>query len=184
MAFSISQVLYDWMHEKRIVSAVAQEMRIKEATLSAELRPSNPHAKLGADELIPLFQAIRNIGYGSELEGILHRFTGALRDSDLSEIPETDLVPHVLTLARGLGMLSDCVVRIPQVQDEVELTRLCTMLRTEILPVVLKMESMMTARLRDIRRTSKEPPRDESAGDQTHRLLSNGHTDGLAGGAL
>jgi hypothetical protein len=131
-------------------------MGIKEATLSAQLRPTNPHAKLGADELIPLFQAIRNIGYGSELEGILHRFVGALRDSEHAEIPETDLVPHVLALARGLGILSDCAGRIPHIRDEVELTRLCTMLRTEILPVVLKMESMMASRIKDIRRADKE----------------------------
>ncbi len=117
---------------------------------------------MGADELIPLFQAIRNIGYGSELEGILHRFIGALRDSDRKESAETtDMVPQVLALARGLGILSDCAGRIPHVRDEVELTRLCTMLRTEILPVVLKMESMMASRIKEIRRTQTETPRDD-----------------------
>ncbi len=36
MAFSITQVIYEWMHEKRIVTAVAQEMRSKEGTLLGE----------------------------------------------------------------------------------------------------------------------------------------------------
>jgi hypothetical protein len=152
MSFSMTEVLYEWMHELRIVSAVAQEMGIKESTLSAELRPTNAHAKLGVDELVPLFNAIRKIGYGTELEGIQHRFIGALRDSNLTEMPETDMVPQVLALARGLGILCDCAGRIPQLSDTAELSRLCTMLRTEILPVVLKMESMMASRLKDIRR--------------------------------
>jgi hypothetical protein len=157
MAFSITEVLYEWMHEKRIVTAVAREMGTLETTLSAKLRPSNPHAKLGADELAPLFQAIRRVGYGAELEGILHRFIGEIRDTEFTEIPETDLVPQVLALARGLGILCDCASRIPRIQDEAELTRLCIMLRTEILPVVLKMESMITARIKEMHRTTISP---------------------------
>jgi hypothetical protein len=151
MAFSITQALYDWMHERRIVSAVAREMGINENTLSAELRSHRSQAKLGADELIPLFEAIRRIGYGQELDGILHQFCAALHDGTVVELDDGDMVPHVLKLTKSLGILSDCAARIPLTTDEDELARVSIMLRTEVLPVILKMEDMVSTRLKYLR---------------------------------
>jgi hypothetical protein len=151
MAFSITQALYDWMHERRIVSSVAREMGMNENTLSAELRSHRSQAKLGADELIPLFEAIRRIGYGRELDGIIHQFCAALHNGTPDEDNDGDLVPHVLTLTKSLGILSECAARIPQSVDESELARVSIMLRTEVLPVILKMEDMVSARVKDLR---------------------------------
>jgi hypothetical protein len=150
MAFSVTEALYDWMHKRRIVCAVAREMGINETTLSAELRSRRSQAKLGADQLIPLFQAIRRIGYGRELDGILHQFYAALRGEEGNTLPDSDLVPHVLKLTCSLGILSDCAARIPQTTDEDELARLSTMLRTEVLPVILNMDSLLSSRLKHL----------------------------------
>lgn len=151
MDYSITRVLYDWMHEKRIVTLVAQEMGMKDCTLSAKLRPSNPQAKLSADELVQLFSAVRQVGYGKELSGILHEFVRACQGTVEFEADGTDMIPHVLELVRGLGLLSDVAGRIATISDEEELIKLSTMIRTEILPVVLRMESLVDARLEKLR---------------------------------
>lgn len=152
MPFSITDALYEWMHKRRIVSAVAQCLGVKESTLSSELHPARYHAKLGADELIPLCRAIRQIGYGHELRGILHRFVNELESEETPEIPEGDLVPQVLKLNRGLGTLADCAAHVNRMDDEAELIQLKTMLRTEMLPVLLKMEDTIEHRLKAIRK--------------------------------
>jgi hypothetical protein len=152
MSYSITQVLYDWMHEKRIVALVAREMGMIDSTLSAKLRPSNPQAKLSADELVPLFDAIRREGYEKELEGVLHEFIQALRDPGSLLESDEPMVPLVLSLARGLGALSECAGRIASTTDEGELVKMCTMLRTEVLPVVLRMEALVDSRLKKVRK--------------------------------
>ncbi|MBU0507205.1 hypothetical protein KKH27_00015 [bacterium] len=153
MGFSIVDVLYEWMCERRIITAVAQQMGVSEATLSAELRRRKSQAKLGADELIPLFNAIRAIGYGDELKGIVHRFIRELRGEELSQVPDRDIVPLVLELTRGLGILSECAAAASRADNKKELETLRRMVRHEILPVVLRMESLIEHRLQQLERT-------------------------------
>jgi hypothetical protein len=148
MAFSLSEALYEWLHKRRIVSEVAQEMGVKVVTLSAELRPTNPQAKLGVEELRPLFAAIRRIGYGKELEGILHHFVESLRETDSEAVPDEDMFSNAVILAKSMGMLFDCADRVSTMRDEAELVKLSTMLRTEVLPAVLQMEKMVQKRLK------------------------------------
>ncbi|RPH93293.1 hypothetical protein EHM69_10700 [candidate division KSB1 bacterium] len=155
MPFSITDALYEWMHKRRIVSAVAQCLGVKESTLSSELHPARYHAKLGADELIPLCEAIRQIGYGHELRGILHRFISELENEESRELPEGDLIPQVLKLNSGLGTLSECAAHVSRMDDEAELIQLRTMLRTEMLPVLLKMEDTIEHRLKTICKRSQ-----------------------------
>jgi hypothetical protein len=156
MSFSITNALYDWMHEKRIVTAVAQAMGMKDSTLAAQLRPASLGHKLGADDLIQLCEAIRKIGYGRELQGILLQYHQALDEGTAVDPGDADLVPHVLKLVQTLGVISECAAKIPTITDEDELTKLCTMLRTEILPVVLQMESAIVTRLKTIRKRKRE----------------------------
>jgi hypothetical protein len=151
MAFSLSEALYEWMHKRRIVSDVAMEMGVKVVTLSAELRPTNSQAKLGVDELRPLFAAIRRIGYGKELEGILHQFVASLYDDSTEESDQEDMYSNAVVLAKSLGMLFDCADRVPTMRDEAELVKLSTMLRTEVLPAVLQMEKLAQSRLKTVR---------------------------------
>jgi hypothetical protein len=155
MSFSISETLYDWLHDKRIVASVAREMGINVGTLYAKLSPTCAPSKLSADELAGLFDAIRRIGYGSELRGILHDFIAEIQGKDSLAIPDQDLIPHVLTLTRCLGVLSECAGRVSEISDEEELVRLRRMLRTEVLPVVLQMEDTIEARLALIRKGRK-----------------------------
>lgn len=155
MSYSVTQALYDWLHEKRLIRAVSREMGISESTLAAELCPDRG-AKLGADELIPLFQAIRRIGYGDELNGILYYYIGELKGLELAHVPDEDLVPQVLKLSKSLGILSDCAARIAQISDEDELSNLNTMLRTEVLPVVMKMESTISSRIQAVQKSKRK----------------------------
>ena len=168
MAFSITKTLYDWMHKRRIVSEVAAEMGVKDVTLLAELRPTTPNAKLGADELIPLFQAIRTIGYGKELEGILYQFVCGLRGSEADgTVIIDDMRDHVVELAKSLKMLFECADCLPRLTDAEELARISTMLQTEVLPVVLQMTRIVQSRLETARRTQTLTPFSEILSDPT-----------------
>ena len=155
MSYSVTQALYDWLSEARLIRAVAQEMGVREGTLSSQLCPGRG-AKLGADELVPLFHAIRNIGYGSELNGILYQYIAELKGDELANVPDQDLVPHVLKLSKSLGILSNCAARISQISDVDELSGLNTMLRTEVLPVVINMENTIATRIATLRRTRRK----------------------------
>lgn len=141
MAGSITEILYDWLHKRRLVTATAQRMGMNPITLSAKLRPSNGQAKLGADELVPLFNAIREMGYGKELAGMLHRFIADLKGRERQTIPDEQLEPLIVQLTRGLAFFSEFAVRVPSQTNKVELARMRTMLRTEILPAVLRLEA-------------------------------------------
>ncbi|HEY3297001.1 MAG TPA: hypothetical protein VGL38_16325 [bacterium] len=154
MSYSVTQALYDWLHEKRLIRAVARDMGISESTLAARLCP-NRDGKLGADDMVPLFQAIRRIGYGAELNGILHQYIAELKGDELANVADQDLIPHVLKLSKSLGILSDCAARISQISDEDELASLNTMLRTEVLPVVMKMENTISSRIVALRKSKR-----------------------------
>ena len=155
MAYSITQDLYVWMHKRRIVSAVAAEMGIKDVTLSAELRPSTTNAKLGSDELIPLFNAIRRIGYGSELEGVLHTFLSELRgdSQDLRQTSE-DLRRSRGRAGKESEYALECAERLPSMSDPKALAQISTMLQTELLPVVLHMHKIVQTRLKAVQEVS------------------------------
>jgi hypothetical protein len=153
--YSITLVLYEWMHERRIVSAVAQVMGISGSTLSAKLRPTAAQARLSADELVSLFAAIREVGYRTELEGILHGFNEACRGIESVKTGPVAMVPQVLALAKGVGVLSDSAGRISRMNHEADLQRLCIMVRTEILPIVLQVECLLMRRLEKVRKNKR-----------------------------
>ena len=155
MSRSITEALYQWMHKRRIESEVAAEMGIPVATLSAELSPTRPQAKLGADELVPLFGAVRRIGYGGELQGVVYRFVRDLRGEELEQVSDEDLVPQMFSLMRSMGLLAHVADGIGRNTNVAELERMRIMLHSEVLPVVLQMESILSSRLEVLRPQKK-----------------------------
>lgn len=151
MAYSITDALFDFMQRRRIITAVAHQMGVCETTLSAELRRQKTQAKLGADNLIPLLNAIRAIGYESELRGILFRFIKELKGEELYSTADDDLIPQLLKLTAGLGIICECAASVPRIADEAELRRIRNMLRSEILPALLKMDDTVERRLSALR---------------------------------
>ncbi len=152
MDFVLTQALYDWMHERRIVAAVADEIGMEKSTLSAELRPACTSAKLGVDTLIKLCHAVRQLGYGKELDGILHQYFDALKGPATAEPTEKNMQTSVIELTKTLGILADFSDRIYQITDEAELVKLNTMVRTVIFPTVMQIESIIESQLSKIRR--------------------------------
>lgn len=155
MSSSISRTLFEWMKEKRIIAAVAKRMGIAKSTLSSELRSSNHQAKLGADELVPLFQAIREMGYETELRGIVQRFMQELEGEHTEPATTDQYSPQLLTLVKCIGVLSESAARIDNLEAAPQLIRLKTMIRTEILPAICKMEDIVESRLAHVRKKSK-----------------------------
>jgi hypothetical protein len=151
MSYSITQVLYDFLSQNRIMSEVARDMDTVISTLSAELRPTNSHAKLGADELVPIFNSIRNIGYGDKLEGILHEFYMHARGDRVNGVTDIDFVPLTLQVNHSVGMLSQVAERVSRTSSEKELVRASAILRAEALPVLVRMGTIIDSRLEKIR---------------------------------
>jgi hypothetical protein len=151
MSHLISMELYNWMNERRIESEVAREMGVPVATLLAELCPGRASAKLGADHLVPLFDAIRRIGYGREVQGILYRFVQELKGEELADAPDDDLVPQILRMVQSLGSLSARAIRVSPDTNATELQKIRILLSTELLPVVLQMEGLVATRIESLR---------------------------------
>jgi hypothetical protein len=151
MCYSITQVLYDFLHNNRIMTEVAQEMGRNSSTLSAELRPNHTRAKLGADELLPLFKAIRVIGYGDQLDGILHEFMMHARGDNVNGVTDSDFIPLTLQVNHSVGLLSSVAERVSKSTDEKELVHASSILRAEALPVLVRMGTIIDSRLDKIR---------------------------------
>ena len=155
MSSSITQTLFHWMKEKRIIAPVAKRMGIPYSTLVAELR-SDPHqAKLGADRLAPLFQAIRASQYGHELQGLVRSFVRELEGDEPATVSTKDYGASLLTLVTCIGELSKSASQIKDAKSERELNRLKTMIRTEIIPAVYKLEDIIDRRLVRLQKKEK-----------------------------
>ena len=159
MEDSISKALYRWLIRRRILSEVARQMNVDESNLSAKLRANKNRTRLAADELFPLCKAIRDAGYGKELKGILHPFVEELRgaDAEPTDSSESDIVTRVLALGKGMSLLFDCAARISKMTNPAEIRELKTVVRTEILPVVLQADDLLDRRLKKV--THSKPVR-------------------------
>jgi hypothetical protein len=158
---SLTRVLIDWMHDRRIVSVVAQKMGVDASNLAAKLRASKYSTRLSADDLVLLCNAIRQAGYGKELRGILHSFLEGI-DERVPGAEPLDLMEHVLALTKGVSSLFDCAARIPHMSNPKEIRRLKIQLRTEVLPVVLQMEVLLDQRLKAIADTEVAQPTEQT----------------------
>ena len=157
MVSSITRTLHHWLKENRLTVAVAQRMGISESTLSSELRNSNHQAKLGADQLVPLFHAIRDLGYGAELDGIVARFVKELEGEESQPASVEQFSALLFEMMDGIGVLSKSANRIDAIKTERELMRLKTKIRTEIIPAVFKLEDIVDTRLEQVRSKVSEP---------------------------
>ena len=130
---SITKVLYEWLLKRRIISDVAAEMGLDGSTLAAKLRPKATQARLTADELIPLCQAIRKAGaqYSKELDGILHRFTRDLFGAEPVKADPTVLLSSVFELSKGMGELLSNTEQIAKSNDPDVIRRLQTLVSSE-----------------------------------------------------
>ncbi len=153
MCASITCTLYEWLKQKRLMAAVAQRMGIPHSTLAAELQGEKYKAKLGADELIPLFRAIREAGYGAELDGILKKFIRELQGEELISASADDFGQLLFGVIQGIGVLSQSAAQIESLNGRRELVKLKTKIRAEIIPAVYKLEDIIDTRLSAARKT-------------------------------
>lgn len=152
MSYSISEVLFDWLQKKRLISAVARRIGIVESTLISQLRPTTTTSKFAADDLIPICDAIRDAGYGRELIGILREYTDRL-SGEINELPESqDLQGQMMKLMSGIGSISEHIGDTAKHSKEADLVMLLNKLRTEVLPVIVQLETILADRLSAIRK--------------------------------
>ena len=152
---SISKALYYWMHKRRIISTVAQNLGVDESHLSAKLRAGKNRSRLSADDLIPLCEAIRESGYGQELKGLLHPYLEQMYGEESLGEDEAAQTANLQALGKSVSTLFDCAARVSRMTDADELKRLKLQVRTEVLPVVLQMEALLEQRLKKV--TTKKP---------------------------
>lgn len=160
MSYQISEVLFDWLQKKRLISAVARRMNVVENTLIAQLRPSTSTSKFAADDLIALFDAIRDEGYGAELVGIVKEYTDRLH-GEIKNLPgELDMQVQIYRLMSGIGGITERLADSAKHSSERDLVALLNKLRTEVLPVVLQLEAILADRLDKVRRRDQGASRD------------------------
>ena len=151
MSYSIANVLYDWLTRRRHVSVVARTMGMNESTLLAKPNPGTSTAKLSADELIPLFAAIRQAGYGEELEGIAAEYTRRLCGEFANCRESSDIQQNLLRLMSAIGAISSKIVGVSAANTEKDLVPLLNGLRTDVLPLVVELEAVLADRLKRVR---------------------------------
>jgi len=130
-------------------------MRLDASTLSAKLRPNANQARLSAEELVPLCDSIRKMGYGVELDGILHRYILLLQGRRLAKAGRKTMMSHVMKMGKGMSVLMDWADRGHATDNPEEIRRLMMMIRTEMLPEILQMESLLDRRLKRVNRTRR-----------------------------
>jgi hypothetical protein len=155
MSRTISEAIYLWMLEKRITTDVATEMGKSVSTLSAELRPTRSNAKLGADDLVPLFDAIREVGYGRELDGIMFSFIADLKGESRKIVAGDDVLSEVLRLTSGVSAIFHSASNASGGGNSAELTEMLSTLHAEVLPAALQLERILTAKIKSCESAAK-----------------------------
>jgi len=155
MAYLITEVLFDWLQTKRLISAVARRMGVNENTLISQLRPTTNTAKFAADDLVPLFDAIRDAGYAQELVGIVReyaeRLQGDIQTLGSNESEQTQLI----RLISGVGAIAEQLADSTKRSSEPELVALLNKLRTEVLPTIIQLEANLADKLTSIRKNKR-----------------------------
>ncbi len=167
MCTSITRTLYECLKQKRLMAAVAQRMGIPHSTLAAELQGEKFRAKLGADELIPLFRAIREVEGGAELDGILKKFVRELQGEEVDAAAAEEFGQLLFGVIQGIGVLSQSAAQIESLNGRRELAKLKTKIRGEIIPAVYKLEDIIDSRLSAAVRPAKAKRTDPSPAPQT-----------------
>ena len=147
MSTSITSTLYHWMKEKRIIDPVARRLGMSGSTLAAELRSAPHQAKLGADRLVPLFEAIRETQYAGELDGIIKPFIRELESRHVAKVPVKSQGEHVRELMKCVGDLLSASAQIKDSGSAQEIERLRTKVRTEIIPAAYMLDDILARRV-------------------------------------
>lgn len=130
-------------------------MGMNESTLLSQLRPTTNTAKFAADDLLPLCEAIRDAGYGEEMIGIIKEYSERLA-GQIKDTPEsTDLQLQMVKLMSGIGSISAMISDRARHSTEKDLVDLLNKLRTEVLPIIVHLETILSDRLSVSRNKSR-----------------------------
>jgi hypothetical protein len=152
MSSNISGTLYVWLKDKRLMDAVARRMGKPPSTLAAELKSEKFRSKLGADDLVPLFRAIRETDYATEFEGVLKKFIKELGGERAETATVEQFGSLLFSVMQGIALLSKSADHIQNLTTAQELERLKTEIRAEIVPAVYKLEAIVDDRLTCMRK--------------------------------
>lgn len=163
MSSSITATLFVWLKKRRIIHSVAQEMGIPYVTLLYELRGRARQPKLGADELVPLFRAIRAIGYEDELNRQIRHWVRELQ-VDQPNLSGDHLPDLLQLLVSNVEELSEATARLNSTESAKELMDVRNKLRTELVPAFYKLQDIVETRLEKI---NKKPREEGGLSDET-----------------
>lgn len=152
MAYLITEVLFDWLQKKRLISAVARRMGVNENTLISQLRPTTNTAKFAADDLVPLFDAIREAGYAQELIGIVREYAERLQGDILTVGSQESEQTQLMRLVSGVGAIAEQLADNTKRSNEADLVTLLNRLRTEVFPTLLQLEANLADKLSAVRK--------------------------------
>lgn len=157
MSEKITLTLFEWLKSKRLIHSVAKEMGKPYTTLLYELRNRPRQPKLGADELVPLFGAIRAVGYREELDSLLKPWIGKIRGSEAESNSICEVQDLIDSLLRGTEAITITAVKMNPRTSGADLATFQARLRSEVLPAYAKLQSIIERKL--------ENSGDENQGD-------------------
>jgi hypothetical protein len=144
----ISKILHEFLATHRIMAEVARRTGWNLSTLASELNPHCAYAKFGIDDLTILCNTVREIGYGKEMDGILHEYFESFRDSaPASEAPD-NLAMLASSLMAKTAALADGTTKLLNSTDERDLKVVRQMIKSELIPTALRLGSLIDDRLR------------------------------------
>ena len=145
----ISHVLHEFLHTRRILAEVARRLDTKLSTLAAELNPNAGYAKFGIDDFERLCKAVREIGYGGEMDGILHEYFENLKDHKIDTETSDNLVVLSASLMSKTAALADGTMKLLDSSDDAQLQVIKQMIRSELIPTAMRLTYLIDRQLNE-----------------------------------
>ncbi|MCB9369607.1 MAG: hypothetical protein H6507_10915 [Calditrichaeota bacterium] len=150
MTVTITERLHDFLFEKKLITEVAKRMGKKLTTLASELNPGASYAKFGINDFLPLCVAVREMGYGDELDAILHEYFEALKSGTSSQsepYSSQELSAMVVELMTNTATLANKASKLFGTTDKRELREVRSLISQHLLPTALKLAASIDSEL-------------------------------------
>jgi len=144
----ISKILHEFLTTHRIMADVARRIDGNLSTLASELNPKCGYAKFGIDDLPRLCKAVREIGYGKEMDGILHEYFETFRDSRPVSETTDNLAVLTSSLMAKTAALADGTAKLLNSTDDRNLRVVRQLIKSELIPTALRLGSLIDDRLK------------------------------------
>jgi hypothetical protein len=138
------------------MAEVARRLDVKLSTLASELNPKATNAKFGIDGFEELCKVVREIGYGKELDGILHEYFEEIKHYRIESESTDNLTDLAMSLMSNTAALADGTTKLMKSADDAQLRKVKEMIRSELIPTAMRLDYLIDRHLNETS-SSDEP---------------------------